>query len=427
MTLPAATGGDRTSYERGPLPLPRGLRIDEATRVLSGTPTEVFAQRRHTWTATDIDGESDSLSFTMEVTPALAAARERLRAVNESVLPELSRAMWGSVIDALTDRPETAGAPPGDGAGVMASGLAGASEFLRSNESALEAGSGSWRELLAGESFVLGVGSGSDGPGGGSPVTVWGSGDWRNLSLDDAAVDWSGSLLSAHPGVDAPLGGRVRGGVAVSWFESEIDYTDRRGEAAISGVHESRLPAVHPYAGWFGADGSRLWGALGYGMSAFRSFGAATPHVRYGQAQEGERRYGLDWRLARPAGAFDLGLEGWRRERGPVHRPAHCLRLDLRLPWQARRAGGRPPRGTASWERGRPARTGAKPPEMRMRAGRPRSQEARIQREAPFPGGPRTQEEPWAIRAWPQSASVKGRCGPAGAERRGCRLAYARL
>ena len=266
VTLPAATGGDGTSYELGPRPLPPGLRFDDATRVLSGTPTEAFAQRRYTWTATDIDWESDALSFTMEVLPARSAARERLRAVNESVLPELSRAMWGSVIDALTGRLESAGLSVGDGAGVMASGLAGASEFLRSNEGALEAGPGSWRELLAGESFVLGIGSGAGGPGdAGSPVTVWGSGDWRKLSLDDDALDWSGELFSAHVGVDARLGGRVRGGVAASWFEGEIDYTDRSGDAAVSGVHESRLPAVHPWAGWFGADGSRLWGALGYG------------------------------------------------------------------------------------------------------------------------------------------------------------------
>ena len=71
---------------------------------------------------------------------------------------------------------------------------------------------------------------------------------------------------------------------------------------------------------------------LGWGMGAFRSFGVATPYVRYGQAQEDERRYGLGWRLTRPSGSFELDLETWRRERGP-DRPEHGLRLDLRLPW----------------------------------------------------------------------------------------------
>ena len=316
VTLPAATGGDETSYELGPRPLalPPGLRFDPDTRVLSGTPTEAFAQRRYTWTATDIDGESDALSFTMEVLPALAAARERLRAVNESVLPELSRAMWGSVIDALTGRLESAGLSVGDGAGVMASGLAGASEFLRSNEGALEAGPGSWRELLAGESFVLGMGSDAGGPGdAGSPVTVWGSGDWRKLSLNDDTLDWSGELFSAHVGVDARLGGRVRGGVAASWFEGEIDYTDRSGEAAVSGVHESRLPAVHPWAGWFGADGSRLWGALGYGEGEVEIADADLAE-RFG-VQKSDSAFlaaaaGGSVPVASSAGGFALALKG---------------------------------------------------------------------------------------------------------------------
>ena len=81
-----------------------------------------------------------------------------------------------------------------------------------------------------------------------------------------------------------------------------------------------------------GAAGAGLDAELGYGVGAFRSFGTATPYVRYGQAPEGERRYGLGWRLARPSGGFELSLEAWRRERGP-DRPEHGLRLDLRLPW----------------------------------------------------------------------------------------------
>ena len=68
---------------------------------------------------------------------------------------------------------------------------------------------------------------------------------------------------------------------------------------------------------------------LGWGAGAFRGFGVATPYLRYGQAPEGDRRYGLGWRLARPAaGGFELNLESWRRERGP-DRPEQ----GLRLPW----------------------------------------------------------------------------------------------
>ena len=94
---------------------------------------------------------------------------------------------------------------------------------------------------------------------------MWGSGSRRSLSLDKGSLDWSGDLFAAHVGVDAPLGEGLRGGLAASWIEGEIAYTDRSGDEAVTGVHESRLAAVHPYAGWTGADGSRLWGALGFG------------------------------------------------------------------------------------------------------------------------------------------------------------------
>ena len=267
VTLPAAEGGDSTSHELGPLPrvLPPGLAFDEAARVLSGTPTEAFAERRYVWTATDVDGEKDELAFTIEVIPALGLARERLAAVNRSILPELARATWGSVVDAVTERLESPGAA---GGGSPAAGLAGAAAFLRANERAFEEGSASWKELLAGESFAAGLGPGAAGGGGGgsgSPAVAWGSGDWRRLALDKGALDWSGDLFAAHVGIDAPLGGGLRGGLAASWIEGEIEYTDRSGDAAIAGVHESRLAAVHPYLGWSGADGARLWGVLGYG------------------------------------------------------------------------------------------------------------------------------------------------------------------
>ena len=186
----------------------------------------------------------------------LTKARGRLKSINESILPELSRAMWGSALDAVTGRLASPGASPAS----EADGLAAAGEFMRANGRALEEGRASWKELLGGESFALSLGG--DASSGASGAAVWGSGDWRRLSRDEDALDWSGDLFSAHLGVDGPLGERLRGGLAASWFKGDIEYTDRSGEAAIEGTHESRMTAVHPYVGWYGPDGSRLWGRL---------------------------------------------------------------------------------------------------------------------------------------------------------------------
>ncbi len=264
VTLRKATDGDGTRHRLLPEPLvlPPGLAFDEdgtgACRkalALCGTPTEVFAKRDYAWTATDVDGDADEVEFTIEVVSNLEEARARLAAVNESILPELSRAAWGSVVDAVAGRLES----PEPGAGMAAAAAA-----LKAQEGSQDNGEGvSWRDLVTGRTFA--VGAGGAGGGGSGGAVMWGSGDRRSLSLDKAALDWSGELFSAHVGIDTPLGARLRGGVGASWFESAIEYTDRSGEAAVSGVHESRMTSVHPYLGWTGPDGARLWGTLGYG------------------------------------------------------------------------------------------------------------------------------------------------------------------
>ena len=475
--------------------------------------------------------------FALGVEEPVAGAKARMKGLNESILPELSRASWASAMEAVSGRVGSFGAG-GSGPGLAVS----AGEFLGRHGESLESGA-SWKELLGGESFAVGLGGEGEGSSGGPPgaVTLWGRGDYRNLSRDEGGLDWSGDLFAAHAGADAVLGPGWMGGVGVSWFESGIDYTDRRGDESVEGEHRSRMTSVQPYVGWTPRPGTRAWASVGYGRGeveirdeaererfgsqrsdsrllgaalggavrweteralrvdfkgeaqatryelrgndslleglsvrtrrlrlsaegsreyalsgggrvapsgelgvrwdggdgatgagvevgagvswsaadgrlsleargrtllahrsgldewglsgglrvaprpngrglslsvqpvwgtagsarsrlweegmagrgspsgggsvgtgldaelgwgagAFRSFGSATPYLRYGQAQKGERRYGLGWRLIRPAGGFDLGLESWRRERGP-DRPVHGLSLDLRLPW----------------------------------------------------------------------------------------------
>ena len=67
LPLPAAMGGDGAlSYRLAPA-LPVGLSFDNATRVVSGTPATEQAATTYTWTATDEDGDTASLTFTVEV------------------------------------------------------------------------------------------------------------------------------------------------------------------------------------------------------------------------------------------------------------------------------------------------------------------------------------------------------------------------
>ena len=67
VTLPEATGGDGTLvYILLPF-LPSGLRFDSATRTISGMPSRVLTETEYTLSALDADGDSASLTFTLEV------------------------------------------------------------------------------------------------------------------------------------------------------------------------------------------------------------------------------------------------------------------------------------------------------------------------------------------------------------------------
>ncbi len=277
------TGDPPITYALTPERLPAGLTFDEGT--LSGTPTEVFPETTYAWTARDADGDEGELTFTIEVEHGLEKAQARLKAINESVLPELSRALWGSALDAVTGRLES----PDAAAPTAAGGLEAAATFVRAHEGALEEGDVSWKELLGSESFAFGLDAdGAGGPGAGG-VVAWGSGDWRKLSRDADALDWSGDAFSAHLGVDAALRPDLRGGLAASWFSSDVDYTDRSQGEAIAGSHESRMTALTPYVGWAAGDGARLWGAAGYGWGEIEivdgdlrdRFGAQTADSRF--------------------------------------------------------------------------------------------------------------------------------------------------
>ena len=69
LTLPEATGGDPTIvYSLTPGTLPDGLTFNAATRVLSGTPTGRFTSAEFTYTATDGNNDTVTLTFTIVVT-----------------------------------------------------------------------------------------------------------------------------------------------------------------------------------------------------------------------------------------------------------------------------------------------------------------------------------------------------------------------
>ena len=223
-----------------------------------------------TVSATDREGLSGEAAVTVTVTDeADAIARARLRRVNEAILPELSRAIVSGAVEGVARRIKDAdpNAPAGNGYSVAGySDLTGA---LIANEEALNEGTVDWKRVLAGSSFAFGLGGSEVPPGAPGRVTLWGEGDWRELTAggETDAVEFDGDVTGARLGVDARLGRDILAGVALTWNRGAFDYLDR-GEAGylpIGGRHESRMTSVYPYAGWWPREHLGLWGTAGYG------------------------------------------------------------------------------------------------------------------------------------------------------------------
>ena len=294
LALPAATGGNGPlAYALAPA-LPEGLAYTAPTDAtsggaLAGTPTVPAQAAAWTLTATDADGDRATLRFTIEVLDRL---RERLRGINEALLPDLSRAMTASTMDAVSGRIGQALSPGGAGAMAPADALTAFAGLLQANEQALEDGTWSWKQGLDGRRFALalsgdgaatggvsaftGAGGGAAtglgaGPatGAGARVTVWGAGDYRSLAGGEgSAVDWDGHLFGAHLGMDARFGAGGLAGLALSASKGRFDYTDTSAYAlggTVEGEYESRMTSAHPYVGWAWPAGRHAWASLGYG------------------------------------------------------------------------------------------------------------------------------------------------------------------
>ena len=92
-------------------------------------------------------------------------------------------------------------------------------------------------------------------------LTLWGSGDYRNLSGEDndQTLDWDGDLFSLHLGVDTRITAGVIGGVALSWSEGEMDTNKDK----IKATYDISMTSINPYFGWSDEYGE-VWMTAGY-------------------------------------------------------------------------------------------------------------------------------------------------------------------
>ena len=248
------------------------------------TAPDTAADLVFTLTVTDEDAATHADTVTITVTaptePTEPDEEEKAAeaAIAEVILSEVVRVVADQSISAIAGRVERARSQPNGtgfnfaGQQVSFGGNANASlsstlaEMMTTHGQALEDDTLDMKSLLGNSEFTMPLNA-IGGAGTGSGTTLWGSGDYRNLSGedDDQTLDWDGDLFSLHLGVDTHITAEVIGGVAVSWSKGEIDYDDPTTTGTDpKKTYDTRMTSINPYFSWGNAHGA-MWMTAGYG------------------------------------------------------------------------------------------------------------------------------------------------------------------
>ena len=242
FTITARDETDEKDFDDGTV----RLRFGELPGgVIAGTPA--------TATLTIIDDEGNVI-------------RSRFRRLNNEILSKHALTLADVTIAAVTSRQEAGPRCADQATTGSLGGQSSLAEILTSNAQTLNTGSLNLKQLLGTSAFRLRLTEDGSGAGPGC-LTLWGQGDYRNLSSSDAqGLEWDGDLVTGQVGADALLQPDLRAGLAVSWSEGDFDYTDRTDGDPFSGDYTSRMMSVHPYLTWWSPAGLDVWATGGYGQ-----------------------------------------------------------------------------------------------------------------------------------------------------------------
>ena len=190
--------------------------------------------------------------------------------LNKDILPNLVQTMLASTMAAVSNRMDAAfsGRPQAasyqfDGQTVQLDSQTRLSTNLHNTVEqklptyikALKDDTLDWKRLIGNSSFVMPLNALDED--GGAGATVWGSGEYINLS----DKDWKGNVFNVQLGVDQRIKDDLLAGGLVSWSKGDVDYTLGRER----GKYTHRVTSIHPYMAR-SRDGVNLWGSVGYGQ-----------------------------------------------------------------------------------------------------------------------------------------------------------------
>ena len=214
----------------------------------------------------------------------------------------------------------------------------------------------STRSLLEKSAFHYAL---SDADGARSARSVWGRATLGNFEGKPDNFTLDGNLSSAYLGLDFHAGEQRQAGVAISYTEGDVDYTDNNANNNSTGNLDAELTSVLPYMQWTTASGLETWGLLGYGQgdATLREDGDPTEtDIEMRLAAGGVR--GALWslqhsELAWKASAFAVGMESESVAELPsVNAASQRLRVAIEKRAKAGRHVSEPVRLASTWELG---------------------------------------------------------------------------
>ena len=225
------------------------------------TDSGLVAGTQYYYRVTATNSEGFAMSAIETPTGGLS---ERAQALNESLLPSVVQATAAINLSAISNRIDA----------LLSGAVGNKSTFAGADSSHAiikQLGSDLSSEQELGDMLVKWLGNSSFSHSlagselaGNANISVWGSGDYKDLEDDSGALNWDGNVWGLSVGADVQLDADWLLGFALSWSSGEFDYTD--GETTSAGDYDYENFGIHPYWNWApsGQD-YNIWGSASYG------------------------------------------------------------------------------------------------------------------------------------------------------------------
>ena len=179
----------------------------------------------------------------------------------QAFIPDLTGTMGANSIATISNRIKLGFSESGNQK-LEFGGQNSVSGMLTASGDAINESSTSLKSFLDDSSFAISLESGEEFV---IPTTLWGQGDYQNLSSleNNGLINWSGDLFTGHIGIDAQIQEGLLTGISASVSESEVEFENNNTNAV---QFDSRTTALNPYLGWTSRDqNTELYATFGLG------------------------------------------------------------------------------------------------------------------------------------------------------------------